>query len=52
MALAAACAEAWAGATREIHIESGGVDDDGARALAEALEQNGSLTTVKLEVSG
>ena len=50
MALAKACADLRAGGVRELNLNSKGIDADGARALAAALEQNGSLTTLHLYV--
>ena len=44
MALAKACADHRTGAVRLLHLESKGIGDEGTRALAAALEQNGSLT--------
>lgn len=50
MALARACAELRTGAVRELNVRSADIDDDGARVLAEALEQNDSLTYLSLRV--
>jgi hypothetical protein len=46
MALATACADLRANAVRGLVLHREHIGDDGARALAAALEQNGSLTTL------
>ena len=50
MALAKACADLGANAVPELDLYKKNIGDDGARALATALEHNGSLTTLDLQV--
>ena len=50
MALAKACADLRQGTVTELDLNSEDLGTDGARALAEALQHNGSLTTLDLRV--
>ena len=50
MALAKACADLRANAVRKFHLYREHIDNDSARALAEALQENRSLGTLMLMV--
>ena len=45
-----ACADLRAGAAKKLHLNGKGLADADALALAAALEQNTSLTTLELKV--
>lgn len=51
LALAKDCANLRTGAVRELIVNGSNIGVDGARALATALAQNSSLTSLHLEVS-
>ena len=50
MALAKACADLRANAVQELKLFRTNIGDGGALALAEALKENDSLTTLLLQV--
>ena len=50
MALARACADLRANAVPELDLCNKDIGEEDARALAAALEHNGSLTTLYLDV--